>query len=80
MTVTPHHSKKQVAFGIGIVLLLFITPYIGRYLGIISTEKNIYTLLIHELYVWVILFAVYLYATRIEKRPLLDLEGKLYSS
>ncbi len=71
MTETYIHSKKQISLGIGLVLLLFIAPIILGYLGIFKTSRNIFSLVIHELYVWFILFVVYIYTTKVEKRKLL---------
>jgi membrane protease YdiL (CAAX protease family) len=73
MTETITLSKKQIVPGIGIMLLLFITPMVLGYWGILKTNRNIFSLVIHELYVWVILFFIYIYATKIEKRNLLIL-------
>ncbi|MBV5283035.1 MAG: CPBP family intramembrane metalloprotease [Paludibacter sp.] len=73
MTETYIHSKKQITLGIGLILFLFIAPIVLGYLGILKTNRNIFSLVIHELYVWFILFFVYIYATKIEKRKLLIL-------
>lgn len=71
MTEARIHSKKQISIGICFLLFLFVAPVILNYLGIFKTNNNIYTLLIHELYAWSILFGVYMYANKIEKRNLL---------
>lgn len=73
MTETITLSKKQIVPGIGIMLLLFITPMVLGYWGILKTNRNIFSLVIHECYVWFILFVVYMYATKVEKRKLLIL-------
>src|ERR1035437_421640 len=73
MTETITLSKKQIVPGICIMLLLFITPMVLGYWGILKTNRNIFSLVIQELYVWVILFFIYIYATKIEKRNLLIL-------
>lgn len=71
MTETHIHSKKQISNGICFLLIVFVAPVILSFLGILKTNNNIYTLLIHELYAWSILFGVYMYATKIEKRNLI---------
>jgi membrane protease YdiL (CAAX protease family) len=73
MTETITLSKKQIVPGIGIMLLLFITPMVLGYWGILKTNRNIFSLVIHECYGWFILFVVYMYATKVEKRKLLIL-------
>jgi len=73
MTENQIHSKKQISPGICILLFLFIAPMALGYWGILKTNSSISSLLLHEVYVWLILFVVYMYATKIEKRKLLIL-------
>ena len=66
-------SKKQIFPGICILLFLFMAPMALGYWGILKTSRNIYSLAIYECYVWFILFVVYIYATKVERRKLLIL-------
>lgn len=73
MTEAYIYSKKKILPGIAIVLFLFIAPIALDYWGILRINRNIYSLVLHEVYVWLILFVVYMYATKVEKRKLLIL-------
>lgn len=70
MTETHIHLKKQISIGIYILLFLFVAPISLRHVGIFKSH-SIYSLLTNELYTWFILFVVYMYAIKIEKRSLL---------
>jgi membrane protease YdiL (CAAX protease family) len=70
MTETHIHLKRQISIGICVLLLLFVAPISLKHVGIFKSH-SIYSLLTNELYTWFILFVVYMYAIKIEKRSLL---------